>query len=130
VTVAVPLDAETVGMVVVVFVVAGVVDAEVAALVPEVVLVVDRADEVDAADAALEAAVFAAVLALLTVAPPAWAASPANRPVPASALASDHRVMRLIRRSPASRSCLVRLGFGLLMVLIFGPRLVRPLAVG
>ncbi len=65
----------------------------------------------------------------LTVAPPAWAASPANSPLPASAPASDHRVIWRIRRRPASRSALVRGGRGvLLMARIVVPWLVKPLA--
>jgi hypothetical protein len=51
-----------------------------------------------------------ALVAVLVVAPPAWAARPAKRPVPVSAPASDQRVSFLIRCRPASRS-LRLLGF-------------------
>ena len=45
-----------------------------------------------------------ALVAVLVVVPPAWAASPAKTPVPVNAPASDQRVSFLIRRRPASRS--------------------------
>jgi hypothetical protein len=54
-------------------------------------------EEADAAD------VRVAFVAVPVVAPPAWDASPAKRPVPATAPASDQRVKCLMRRSPASR---------------------------
>ena len=84
-----PLDGATVTGVAVVGVVAAVpMDAE---------LVVDF----EPAEAAVDWPV--ALVAVLVVVPPAWAASPANTPVPVSAPASDQRVSFLIRRRPASR---------------------------
>ena len=59
----------------------------------------------------------------------AWAARPANSPVPVSAPAKDQRVRRLIRRRPASRSLRLRgLGGALVMAPILCACLVRPLA--
>jgi hypothetical protein len=123
-------EVDTVGAVVVVVVAAvlGVVVADVAPLVD------DEPDEVELDDVVEELVELVAVEALgvvflaLTVAPPAWAASPANRPVPARAPASDHRVICLIRRRPASRSALVRGRRGeVLMPYILGPGRVRVL---
>ena len=90
-------------------VVAGVVaDVPVVADFAAVVLVVDLTTEVlvDFVDrvatlVAAEVVCFAVEAAVAVV---ACAASPANSPVPVSAPASDHRVRRLIRSSPASRS--------------------------
>ncbi len=99
-TEAVPLDEETVGAVVVV--VAAVEESvELDAL--DVLDVLD-APELDA-DAAL---VVAAVVLALAVVVVVWVASPAKRPVPASAPTIDQRVRCLIRLRPAIRSCLVR----------------------
>jgi hypothetical protein len=93
-----PLDGATVTGVAVVGVVAEVpVEAELPVLPELVVLVVDFEPDDVAVD-------WLAVLAVLVVVPPAWAASPAKRPVPVSAPASDQRVSFLIRRRPASRS--------------------------
>ena len=84
-----PLDGATVTGVAVVGVVAAVpMDAE---------LVVDF----EPAEAAVDWPV--ALVAVLVVVPPAWAASPAKTPVPVNAPASDQRVSFLIRRRPASR---------------------------
>jgi hypothetical protein len=104
-----PFDGDTNGAVVVGVAVEGVaVEGVVVADVPEVALLLPLVELVDVDE--LDVAVVAGVLVdlVLTVLPPAWAASPANRPVPATAPASDHRVIFLIRRRPASRSCLVR----------------------
>jgi hypothetical protein len=134
VTLAELFDVDTVGAVVVVVVAAvlGVVVADVAPVVD------DELDEVELEDVDEELVELVAgvvdelvvvVFFALTVAPPAWAASPANKPVPARAPASDHRVMCLIRRRPASRSALVRGGRGeVLMALIVVPGHVRALA--
>jgi hypothetical protein len=65
---------------------------------------------VDELDVAFVAVV--ALVAVFVVLPPAWAASPANRPVPATAPASDARVTFLMRRSPASRSRRLRADTG------------------
>jgi hypothetical protein len=91
-----PLDGATVtGVAVVGVVVAAVpVDAELPVFAEVVV-------DFEPAEAAVDwPVVLAAVLVLV---PPAWAASPANTPVPVSAPASDQRVSFLIRRRPASR---------------------------
>ena len=96
-----PLDGATVtGVVVVGVVVAAVpVDAELPVLA-EVPVFVEFVDfELD--EAAVDWPV--ALVAVLVVVPPAWAASPATTPVPVSAPASDQRVSFLIRRRPASR---------------------------
>jgi len=110
------LVVDTVGVVVeVVAVVLGVVVADVAPVVDDELDDVDAAEDVEALVELVAAVVeelAVVVLVELTVAPPAWAASPANKPVPASAPASDQRVMCLIRRRPASRSALVRVGRG------------------
>jgi hypothetical protein len=111
-------EVDTVGAVV------GVVVADVAPVVD------DEPDEVEEL-VELVAAVPAVLVVFLalTVAPPAWAASPANKPVPARAPASDHRVICLIRRRPASRSALVRGRRGeVLMAKIIVPGHVRALA--
>jgi hypothetical protein len=55
---------------------------------------------------------FVALVAVYVELPPDWAATPANRPVPATAPASDARVTFLMRRSPASRSRRLRAGTG------------------
>jgi hypothetical protein len=89
--------------VVVVAAVVGVVVADVPA-VAELALVVDFDEEDEETVDWLTGFVV-----VLVVAPPAWAARPAKRPVPVSAPASDQRVSFLIRCSPASRSRL--LGF-------------------
>ena len=99
---AAPLDGATVtGVVVVGVVVAAVpVDAELPVLA-EVPVFVEFVDfELD--EAAVDWPV--ALVAVLVAVPPAWAASPANTPVPANAPTSDQRVSFLIRRRPASRS--------------------------
>jgi hypothetical protein len=62
----------------------------------------DAEEDVDELDEAAVACL--AVAAAVPVVAPAWAASPANRPVPVRAPASDHLVRCLIRRRPASRS--------------------------
>ena len=119
-------EVETVGAVVVVVVV--VVVAVLGVVVADVAPVVD--EELVELVAAVPAVVVVVVVFLaLTVAPPAWAASPANKPVPARAPASDHRVICLIRRRPASRSALVRGDRGeVLMAHIVVPGHVRALA--
>jgi hypothetical protein len=91
-----PLDGATVtGVAVVGVVVAAVpVDAELPVFAEVVV-------DFEPAEAAVDWPV--ALVAVLVVVPPAWAASPANTPVPVSAPASDQRVSFLIRRRPASR---------------------------
>jgi hypothetical protein len=66
------------------------------------------ADDLDDAEEAVEefdevAVACVAVVVAVPVVAPAWAASPANRPVPVSAPASDQRVRCLMRRRPASR---------------------------
>jgi hypothetical protein len=97
VTVGAALDAATV-----VGVVADVPDvlAELAGVVVD-----DLDDEEEDVDEFDELAVACwAVVAAVPVMAPAWAASPANRPVPVRAPASDHLVRCLIRRRPASRS--------------------------
>jgi len=106
-----PFDATTVGCVVDVVAVVGVEVVAVVAALPDgaVVADVDADDAAEVFDAAevLDTAVGAAALAAfevaLVVAPPAWAARPANRPVPVIAPASDQRVSCVIRRKPASR---------------------------
>ena len=127
-------EVDTAGAVVVVVVAAvlGVVVADVAPVVD------DEREEVELGDVVEELVELVAVVAVeplvvvflaLTVAPPAWAASPANKPVPARAPASDHRVICLMRRRPASRSALVRGVRGeVLMAQIIAPGHVRALA--
>jgi hypothetical protein len=74
-------------------------------------VVVDDFDEVAEEVALAWFAVGPTVLwAAALVVAPAWAARPANRPVPVRAPAMDQRVRCLIRRRPASRS-LRLLGF-------------------
>jgi hypothetical protein len=96
VTVGAALDAATV-----VGVVADVPDA--LAELPAVVVddLDDAEEDVDELDEVAVACF--AVVAAVPVAP-AWAESPAIRPVPVRAPASDHLVRCLIRRRPASRS--------------------------
>ena len=99
-----PLDGATV----VVVAVDGVVAADVPAVaelpsLAALVLVVDFEFDEVAVDWLTD------LVPLLAVAPPAWAARPAKRPVPVNAPASDQRVSFLIRARPASRSRL--LGF-------------------
>jgi hypothetical protein len=121
-------EVDTVGVVVVVVVAAvlGVVVADVAPVVDDEP---DEVEELLGLGAAVVEEPVVVVFFALTVAPPAWAASPANKPVPARAPASDHRVMCLIRRRPASRSALVRGGRGeLLMAPIVVPGHVSGLA--
>jgi hypothetical protein len=92
--------------VVVVAAVVGVVVADVPA-VAELALVVDFDEEDEEDEVAVDW--LTGFVVVLVVAPPAWAARPAKRPVPVSAPASDQRVSFLIRCSPPSRSRL--LGF-------------------
>jgi hypothetical protein len=95
-----PLDGATVTVVVVGVVVAAVpVDAELPVLaeLPVFAELVDFELEEAAVDWPV------ALVAVLVVVPPAWAASPAKTPVPVNAPASDQRVSFLIRRRPASR---------------------------
>ena len=108
-----PLDGMTIGCVigcvigVVAVVVEGVAVVAVVAAVPDFAVLLDVDDVVgDVVDAVADVPVVAVrveAFAVLVVAPPACDARPANRPVPATAPASDQRVSFVIRRSPASR---------------------------
>jgi len=68
-------------------------------------------------------------VAVVVAAP--WAASPANSPVAPAAAAATQRVMRPTRRTPASRSALLRGGMRfVLMTPRIAPTHVRAVRVG